>query len=132
MKTPLYCIALFFKFCPSLTLPRCLQPSLTLLFLLSSFFGWMGNHATWDALPNDIMELYMSNFGTLVPEGLWEERLWGLTHVAFRWCSDFISHTLANIHRHTHTHTHTHTQTHANTQCRSRGSIEWHTHRNIY
>ena len=43
MKTPLYCLPPlpFFQFCPT-------PPPL--LFLLSCFFGWMSDHATFDVL----------------------------------------------------------------------------------
>ena len=42
----------FFKFCPtpSPLLPCHLQPPPQLFFLLSCFFGWMGDHATFDVL----------------------------------------------------------------------------------
>ena len=56
MKTPLCCLpplpSSFFKFCPtpSPRIPCHLQPPPQLFFLLSCFFGWMGDHATFDML----------------------------------------------------------------------------------
>ena len=89
-----------------------------LLFLLSFFFGWMGDHATFDAPLNDIMDLCLSNFDTLVPEGpccvfyvTRRQVYWDQTHVVFCRYSDLISHTHAHTCARTHTHTHTHTHT---------------------
>ena len=79
-------------------LPWCLQPPL--LFLLPCFVGWMGNHTTFDALLNDIVDLNMSNFDALAPEGpccvFCASRCqvyWVLTHLVFCWYSDLISRT---------------------------------------
>ena len=54
-EEPLYCLPhppFFFKFCPcpSPPLPCHLQPPPHLFFLLSCFFGWMGDHTTFDVL----------------------------------------------------------------------------------
>ena len=63
-----------------------LQPPPPLFSLLSCFFSWMGDHATFDVLFNNI-DLHMSSLGSLVPEGPWcvfyairHQVYWGLTH----------------------------------------------------
>ena len=65
------------------------------LFLLSCFFGWMGDRVTFDALFNDIVDLHLSSLGTFVPEGpcgvfyaTRRQVYWGLTHVIFCCYSD--------------------------------------------
>ena len=106
MKTSLYCLPTpsFFKFCPipSPQLTCHLQPPPQLFFLLSCFFGWMGDHTTFDVL--FYLMIYwstMSSLGNLVPEGPWcvfyatrSQVYWGLTYnVVFYWYSDLISQT---------------------------------------
>ena len=99
MKTPLYWLPPFLKFCPT-PLPRYLQPLPPLLFLMSCFFGWVGDRATFDVLFYDVMDLYMSTVGTLVPEGPYYvfyagrcHVFWDLTrNVVFCLYSDLISH----------------------------------------
>ena len=89
------------------------QSAPPLLFLLSCFFGWMGDCATFDVLFYLIIIwiLGMSSLVTLVPEVYW-----GLTHnMVFYWYYDLISHTLS--HKYTQ-----HTQE----------PKELHTHWNIY
>ena len=51
-------------------LPCHLKPLTPLFFLFSCFFGWMGDHATFDVL-HYLADLQMSSLGTLVPEGPW-------------------------------------------------------------
>ena len=50
-EDPLYCLPSFFQnFDHSLPLPCCLQPLPSLLFLLSCFFGCMGDRPIFDVL----------------------------------------------------------------------------------
>ena len=79
-----------------------LQPPPTLLFLFPCFVGWICDGATFDVwFYIDIMDLHMSNLGTIVPEGPWcvlyatrRQVYWGLTHnVVFYKYSDLTSHT---------------------------------------
>ena len=66
-----------------------LQPPPQMFFLLPCFFGWMGDHATFDVL---------FCLGTLVPWDVFyttrRQVYGGLTHyVVFYWYSDLISNT---------------------------------------
>ena len=104
----------FRKFClpphpPFLSSPTFTPTDLSIALLLW-LNGWLRN--IWCSIYlYDIMDLHISNFGNLVPEGRWcvfyalrRQIYWGLTHnMVFWWCFDLISHT--------QTHTHTHTQT---------------------
>ena len=96
----------FFRFCPSphLPFPVTSNPHPSLLFLLSCFFGWMGDCATFDGLFyfTDVCHIMWFFAGTLI---------WYHTH------------------SNTHTHTYTHTQTHMQ---HTQGPVGWHTHINIY
>ena len=82
-------------------LPCRRQSQTTLLFLLSCFFGWMGDCAIFDELFYLMVNLFMPNLGTLVLErpscvfcATRCQVYWGLTHdVFFCWYSDLISHT---------------------------------------
>ena len=51
--------------------PCHLQPPPQLFFLLSCFFGWMGDHASFDVLFYYNMNLHITSLGTLVPEVSW-------------------------------------------------------------
>ena len=104
MPTPL------FKFCPTPTFAVASNLHPHCSFQLSYFFGWMGDYATFGVPLIAIMDLHMSNLGTLVPEGpcyvFYATRCqvyWGLWHMFFCWYSDLISHT---------SHINTYTQTH--------------------
>ena len=124
MKASLYCLPPFFKFCPTTPPPWRIQLPPPLLFLLSYFFSWIGDNATFDAALSDIMDLYVSNFDTLLPERPYcvfyatkSQVYWFLTYAVFCWYSGLISYTHTNTHKHTQ-HTH--------------GPIDWHNHTNIY
>ena len=120
----------FRKFClpphpPFLSSPTFTPTDLSIALLLW-LNGWLRN--IWCSIYlYDIMDLHISNFGNLVPEGRWcvfyalrRQIYWGLTHnMVFWWCFDLISHTQ------THTHTHTNTQ-------HTKGPADWHTNTNIY
>ena len=87
-KPPILPIFPFQFFSNPLAFPCRLQPLTQMFFLFPCFFGWMDDHTT--ILLNDIMDLLMSRYGTLVPEGprcvFYVTRCqvnWGLTHVAF-------------------------------------------------
>ena len=84
-------------------LPCCLQPLPPLFFLLSCFFGWMGDPTTSDKLFY-LMILWIYKyweFVTLGPEGPWyvfyakrHQVYWGLTHgVVLCWYSHTQTHT---------------------------------------
>ena len=74
-----------------------------LFFPLPCFFGWMGDHATFDVLFYlvIIVDLHMLSIVTLVPEGpsfvfyaTRRQVYWGLAHnKVFHWYSHLISHT---------------------------------------
>ena len=65
---PLYCLPPLFQILSnSPTFP---VASLPMLFLLSCFFGWIGDHVRCAVLLN-IKYLYTSSLGTLVPKGPW-------------------------------------------------------------
>ena len=82
--------------------PSHLQPSPSLFFLLTTFFGLMGDHAAFDVLLY-LMIIWIYTWCVFYATG--RQVYWGLTHyVVFYWYSDLIWYT------HTHTHTHTHTQ----------------------
>ena len=91
----------FYEDPPLLTTP--LPPTPPLLILLSCFFGWMGDHATFDVL----LFLMISWMYKCWASGPWCmfyakrcQVYWGLKYdVVFCWYSDLISHTQ------THTHT---------------------------
>ena len=91
MKTLLLPTPLFSNFVhiPSPPLSCHLQPPPQMFFLLPCFFGWMGDHATFDVL---------LCLGTLVPWDVFYTKrrqiYGGLTHyVVFYWYSDLISNT---------------------------------------
>ena len=98
----------------------CLQFPPPLLILLSCFFGWMGDHTTFDVL----FYLMISWMYTCRALGPWCvfyatrcQYYWGLTHnVVFCWYSDLISH------KHTHK---------LKDKQHTQGSVDWHTHINI-
>ena len=98
-------------FFPSLH-PCHLQPLTPLLFLLSCFFGWMGDRATWCAvLLNDIMNLHMSSLGTrrtLIMSFMQQ----GVKFTRSDICVFLLVLWLNITHTHTHTHSHIHTQRH--------------------
>ena len=114
------------KFCPT-PLSRCLQYPPPLFFLLSYFFGRMGDHATFDAPFDGIID-YICH--TLVPlcqkdlavcfmqEGVKFTEVW---HI---W---LFAGTLIWYQTHTHTHTHKHKDTQYTQE-----PIEWCTHINRY
>ena len=93
----------FFRFCPTSPTPSLSSPTPTLTalsFVLFLWLNWQSHHIWCATLINDDMDLHMSSFGTLVPEGPWYmfyalrcQVYWGLTHMVFRWYSDLISHT---------------------------------------
>ena len=119
MKNPNIPYLTFLKFCPT-PLPCCLQPSPSLLFLMSCFFEWMGDLSTFNVLLHLMIlwiykchTLYLRNRQTLIC-------FRGLTNnVFFYWYSDLISHT--------HTHTYIHTKIHSPVRL-----IDWHNHINTY
>ena len=101
MKTPYITYPLFqilSNLPPSLSSPT---PTLTALsVVLFLWLNWWSHHIYCATLFNDVMDLHMSSFGNLVPEGLWYmfyalrcQVYWGLTHMVFCWYSDLISHT---------------------------------------
>ena len=111
MKIP--CIAYHFFKTLSNPLLYHLQTWSLQLFLISCFFGWIGDRATFNViLLNNIMDLHMLSLGILEPEGscyvFYATRCqgyWGLTHnVVFCWYFDLTSHTHTNTHIHTNTH----------------------------
>ena len=93
MKTLLYCLTPLFSRFPKLsTFPCRLQPTPPLLFLLSCFFGWMGDHTTFDVLFY-LMILWIYTCWTLGPWCVFNATRcqvhWNPTHnVDFCWCSD--------------------------------------------
>ena len=105
-EDPLYISKLpFFKFCPT-PLPCCLQPPALLLILLCYFFGWMGDHATFDVLFYSMISwMYICR-----ALGSWCmfyatrcQVYWVLTcDVVFCWYSNLISHTQTHMHKDTH------------------------------
>ena len=111
MKTPYIAYPLsFFKFCPtpSPLLPCHLQPPPQLFFLLSCFFDWLGDHATFDVLFY-LMLTWIYAFQALVPryendldmcfmqQGIRFTEVW---HIMW-----FFIGTLIWYHKHTTTHT---------------------------
>ena len=93
--------------------PSYLSAPPPLFFLLLRFFGWMGDHSTFDVLFY-LMIIWIYTCQAFVPEGPWcvfyatrRQVYCRLTHNVFYWNSDLISH------KHTQ-----HTQ----------GPIDWHTH----
>ena len=111
MKTPYIAYPLsFFKFCPtpSPLLPCHLQPPPQLFFLLSCFFDWLGDHATFDVLFY-LMLTWIYTFQALVPryendldmcfmqQGIRFTEVW---HIMW-----FFIGTLIWYHKHTTTHT---------------------------
>ena len=126
MKTHLPYIAYypFFKFCPTSPprLPCHLQPSPPLFFLFSFFFGWIGDHATFDVL-FCVMIIWIYTCRALVP--LYQKDLnvcfmqqrakfTEVWHVFFLyWYSDLTLHTHINTHN-------------------SQGPLHGHTHKLIY
>ena len=106
-KTPLILATPFFSNFVHTPIASILQPPPPLLFLLSCFFGWMGDRPTFDVL------LHMLSLDTLVPVGpcclfyaTRHQVYRGLTHnIVFWWYSDLLSHT----------------QTHTNTRNTLRG-----------
>ena len=107
MKTPIYCLPLFFKFCPTSQSSLSFPTHTPMLFLWLN--GWW-NHI-WSAISiNDIMDLHMSSLGTLVWERPWcvphatrRQVYWGQAqNEAFYWHSDLISHIHKDIHINTH------------------------------
>ena len=110
------------KLCPtpSPPLPCHLQPPPQLFFLLSCFFGWMGDHATFDVLFYLII-IWIYTCQALVPEGPWcvfyakmSQVYRGLTYVLFLLVLWF------DI---------TNTQTHIQ---HTQRPVDWHTHINEY
>ena len=109
---------LFFKFSPPSSFPVASNPH------AHCSFWCLASLAEWVIMPHlmcyfiDIMDLHMSSFGTLIPEGPWcvfyatrRQVYWGLTYsVVFCWYFDLISYA------------------HNDTQ----GPVDWHTHINIY
>ena len=104
-EDPLYCLATrFFKFwptpLPTFLLPPIPTPTVLSVVLFLWINGW-SRHIWCAILLNDNMDLHVSSYGTLVPEGPWcmfyairHQVYWGLTHVVvFYWYSDLISHT---------------------------------------
>ena len=136
MKTPLNCLhtplfqILSYPPSPCSLLPT--TPS-SLLFLLSCYLsfcclsavlfllnGWL-HHIWWAILLNDILAQHMSILGTLVSEGPWCV-FYAIRHQIYcmAWCTMcFFAGTLIWYHTLKHTQ---HTQ----------GSVDWHTHINIY
>ena len=125
---------LFFKFCPPSPLPPplpCHLQSLPLLFfLLSCFFGWMSDYATFDVLFSLII-IWMYTCWALVP---WYKKDLDVCFmqqgIKFILSSDtcvFLLVLWFDI-THTHTHTHTHTKYTQHTQ----GPVDWQTHINLY
>ena len=109
MKTPYIAYPTPFQILPnpsSLSPPTPTPTALSVVLFLQ-LNGW-SCHICCGILLNDIMDLHMSSFGTLVPEGPWcvfyatrHQVYWGLAHLIFYWCSDLI------------THTHTYTKIHS-------------------
>ena len=105
---PLYCLPTLPPFFEIFSIPRCLpcclEPPAPLLIMLSCFFGWMGDCATFGVLFY-LMRSWMYPCRALGPWCVFYatrcQVYWGLTHVAFCWYSDLISQTQ------THTQTHT-------------------------
>ena len=112
MKTPLYCLPHFFKFCPPASPPTSLSPQTptpTPTVLSVVLFLWLNgwSHHIWCAiLLNDNMDLHMLSLCTLPPEGHWCvfyatrcQLYWGVTYkVIFYWYSDFvITHTHSTL-----------------------------------
>ena len=111
MKTSLYCLPPFFKFCPTTSHPHVAvtsnsHPNCSFCCPVS-LAEWVITPHVMCYLLNDDMDIHLSSYGTLVPEGPWcvfyATRLqgyWGLTHIkVFYWYSDLISHT--QTHKHT-------------------------------
>ena len=109
----------FFKFCP--TFSYHLQPPPPLFFLLSCFFGSMGDCSTFDVLFyfNNNMDLHMMSLGILdldacfMQQGVKFTKVWDVML--------FFTGTLVWHHTQTHNHTPQHTP----------GPVDWHTHINI-
>ena len=88
---------------PPPPLPCHLQPPPPLLFLFSCFFGWVGDHATFNVLFYLMIKwisICMSSLGTLykkdldvcfMQQGVSFTEVWH--NVVFYWYSDLISHT---------------------------------------
>ena len=103
---------LFFKFCPthsSPPLPCHLQMPAPLYLLLTCFFGWMGDHATFDVL--FYLMIWIYTYQALGPWCVFHATRWGLTH----------NFTGTLIWYHTQKYTQ-HTQ----------GPVDWHTHLSKY
>ena len=95
---------LIFNFATTIfPLPCHLQPPFPTVLSVVLFLwlnGW-SRHIWCAILLNDDMDLHMSSYGTLVPEGPWcvfyairHQVYWSLTHnVVLYWFSDLISHT---------------------------------------
>ena len=119
---------------PNSLLPPTPTPTAHSVVLFLWLNGW-SRHIWCAILLNDIMDVHMSNLGTLM-HILWvHTEFTELTcNVAFCWYSNLIRHT------HTHTHTHTHSTAQHSTAQHSTaqhstahsGPIEWHTHIKIY
>ena len=122
MKIPYVAYLPFFKFCPppspSFQSPPTPTPTVLSVVLFLLLNGW-SHLIRCGILLNYIMDLHMLNLGILVPEGPWcvfsatrSQVYWGLTHVVFYCCSDFVI-------------------TDRNTQ-HTQGEVDWHTHINMY
>ena len=104
MKTTSHYIAypLFSNFIHPLPLLPChLQPLPPLFFLLSCFFGWMGDHCTfgllfylmiiWIYICLALVPWYQKDLDMCFRHATRHQVYWGLTHVFFCWYSDLIS-----------------------------------------
>ena len=105
-------------------LPCHLQPPPPLLLLLLCFFGWMGDHATFDVLFY-LMIIWIYTCQALVPwyqkdlDVCFMQQGVRFTEVWHMW---FFTDTLMLL---------SHTQTQKHTQ-HTQGPVDWHTHINIY
>ena len=121
-EDPLCCLPALFQILPtpspSFQSPPATTPTVLSIFLFLLLNG-LSYHIRCGILLNYIMDLHMSSLGILVPEGPWCvfsatrcQLYWGLTHVVFYCCSDFV---IAD----------------RNTQ-HTQGEVDWHTHINMY
>ena len=129
MKTPFPYIlpTPFFKFYRTYIplLPCHIQPISPLFFLLSCFFGWMGDHATFDVL------FYLRIIWIWTCRGLILSTRWTLMCVLCNKASSLMRcDTERDIlpvlwfditHKNTHTHTHTHKH-------HTQGPVDWRNH----
>ena len=123
MKTHLYCLPFSFQILPNFS-------PCSFCYLVSLTEWVMVPHLMCYLLLHDIMDLHMSNLGTLVSQGLC-----GVFYATRHQITEFQRMTLSLLilwfhitHTHAHTHTHIHT---TNSTQHTEGQIDWHIFVNI-